>query len=253
MGSSRFPGKVMKMVNKRPLISYMIERVKRSKTLDKVIIATTKNIQDDIIVEWCKINSVDYFRGSEEDVLERYYFAAKINNLKLIIRLTADCPLIDPVIIDKLVKVYKKLSSNSIDFVSNSVPPESTFPDGMDVEVFNFDLLEKAYNEANLPSEREHVTFFMWKSGLFKTHRVDSEVDYSKYRFTIDYEVDYKVVESIIEGLYSKQKIFIMEDIIDYFNDNSSIQSLQDNIIKYEGWQASLEKDDELLKKRKRI
>jgi spore coat polysaccharide biosynthesis protein SpsF len=243
MGSKRLPGKVMKLVNGRPLLSYMIERVKKTKSIDHIIIATTNFKQDDVIIEWCKENNINYYRGSAQDVLSRYFFTAKKYNIKTIVRLTADCPLIDPVIIDKVVYKYIKLSGKNIDFVSNSIPPDFTYPDGMEVEVFNFDILREAYKKSNLPSEREHVTFYFWKTGLFSTFNFKNDIDYSKYRLTVDYEADFIVIKSIIENLYRKDKMFFMKDMIHYLNDNISVNKLQKNIVRNSGWEESLGKD----------
>tara|TARA_Y100001970_G_scaffold285313_1_gene404669 strand:+ start:1078 stop:1851 length:774 start_codon:yes stop_codon:yes gene_type:complete len=243
MGSKRFPGKVMKNIDNRPLISYMIERVKKSKLINQIIIATTVLRQDDVIIDWCKENKINYYRGSVSDVLSRYFNTSKEYNIKTIVRLTADCPLIDPLIIDKVVSKYFELSKKRIDFVSNSIPPDLTYPDGMDVEVFNFNILQKAYKKSFLPSEREHVTFYFWKTGLFSTFNLKNKNNYSGYRFTVDYKVDFIVIKSIIKELYNKDKIFLMEDMIDYFNSEPSINKLQKHIVRNSGWENSLKKD----------
>ena len=159
LGSTRLPGKVLKPILSRPMLSYMLERVKAAKRIDALMIATTENKSDQPIVEFCRSEKIKCFRGSENDVLDRYYQAARSVQAEIIVRLTADCPLIDPAVVDEIVEAFLTKYPN-IDFASNVKP--ATFPDGMDIEVFSFAALEWAWKETKNPLEREHVTpYFM--------------------------------------------------------------------------------------------
>lgn len=245
MGSTRLPKKILLKVNGRSLLSCMIERVKRARKIDKIVIATTTSLFDNEIEIFCKDGNVECYRGSEEDVLDRYYNCAKLFGARVIVRLTSDCPLIDPAIIDEVVNCYLK-NSFKYDFVANTVPPPSTYPDGMDVEVFSFNLLEKAWKNAKKPSEREHVTFYFWKNpGLFKIYRHDLKIDLSKYRLTVDYEEDYLLIEKIIEHFHDEKLLFTMEHIVAFLEDNPDIVKINQRIERNVGWQKSLRKDEE--------
>lgn len=245
MGSTRLHGKVMMPINGRPLIDYMVERLKHSEILDQIVIATTDAHMDKPIVDWCEQSTVAFFQGDEDDVLSRYYQCAKQFDASIVIRMTSDCPLIDPKIIDEVVKSY--LERDGVEFSSNTVPLPCLFPDGMDVEVFSADLLEKAHNEAQLPSEREHVTFFMWKTGKFKTFRLDPPEDFSQYRFTVDYPQDFEVIKAVLEQLYVKNQTFSLNDLIKFMNENPHLMELQKGIVRNAGWQRAFLKDKRFL------
>lgn len=244
MGSTRFPGKVLKMVRGRPLLSYQLERIRKSSMVEQVVVATTVSPQDEEIEKFCKEEKLNYIRGSQEDVLARFYQAAKEFKAKIIVRLTADCPLIDPGLIDEAVDFYKN-NTDLYDYAANTVPPPSTFPDGMDVEVFSFSVLERAFLEARLPSEREHVTFYLWKTGKFRTYQIKRSPDYSQYRFTVDYPQDFEVVSEILEQLYPKNNFFTMEDAVGFVNARRHLLEKQKGIERNSGWEKSLEKDRE--------
>ena len=241
MGTTRLPGKVMFPVNGRPLIDYMIERLKHSESLEQMVIATTDSLMDEQIVDWCEQSTVACFQGDENDVLSRYYHCAKQFNATTIVRMTSDCPVIDPSIVDEVVLKFKELSE--IDFLSNTVPLPCLYPDGMDVEVFSMALLERAHNEAQLPSEREHVTFFMWKTGKFKTFRLDPQEDISEYRFTVDYPQDFIVIKAVLEQLYVKNKTFSLNDLIKFMDENPHLTELQKGIIRNAGWERAFLND----------
>ena len=159
MGSTRFPGKVMTDLAGRPLLDHVVKRAQQAHMLTLVRVATSDCPADDIIAQFCKEEEIPYFRGSEEDVLDRFYHAAEHFSADVIVRLTADCPLLDPEIIDRVVKFFQ---SGEYDYVSNT-RIEPTYPDGLDTEVFRYSALERAWREACLRSEREHVTPYIWK------------------------------------------------------------------------------------------
>lgn len=245
LGSTRLPKKILMKVNGRPLLSCMIERVKRAGKVDRIVIAATASHLDSQVETFCKDENVECFRGNEEDVLDRYYNCAQQIGAKVIVRLTSDCPLIDPAVIDEVVNCYLE-NSFKYDFVANTVPPPGTYPDGMDVEVFSFDLMEKAWKNAKKPSEREHVTFYFWKNpDLFKVYRYDLKTDLSKYRLTIDYEEDYLLIKKIIEHFHDDKLLFTMEDIIAFLKSNPDIAEINQHIERNVGWQKSFRKDEE--------
>lgn len=212
MASTRLPGKILKTVLGKPLLEYQIERLKRVKLKDEIVIATTTKDTEEPIIELCERLNVPYFRGSEEDVLSRYYWAAQQNHADLVIRITSDCPIIDPAIIDKVIEYYL-IHSNQFDYVSNTL--ERTFPRGMDTEVFSFKALSEAYNEAKDESEREHVTPFIYRNTYrYRLANVSYFEDQSKHRWTVDTMEDFQLIKRIIEHLYPINPSFTLEDTL---------------------------------------
>ena len=242
MGSSRLPDKVMKKVLEKPLIDYLLERVSVVEKVDKIILATTTKPEDDSLAKHVTLLGYDVFRGSEDDVLSRYYhafyeFKDELEKSNAIVRITGDCPLIDSYLIDEVIKVYQE---KSMDYVALS--PD--FSEGLDVEIFSEKLLTKAFNEAKLPSEREHVAlFFHNNKALFNMCRVENSSDDSSYRITVDEEQDFVVVKCIIEYFSKNDLAMNTQNIKDYLDSNPSIYNLNANIIRNEGLQISLEKE----------
>lgn len=212
MGSTRLPGKVLREVNGRSLLEYQIERIQQAKKIDQIIIATTIKDNDQPIVELCQKKKIDYYRGSEEDVLSRYYESALYNKVDVIVRLTSDCPIIDPVVVDQIVEEFLRTQPN-VDYVSNTI--ERTYPRGLDTEVFSFEALEKAFKEATLQRDREHVTSYVYTHPQFFSLRgMKSNQDYSSHRWTVDTEEDFELIRLIISELYHPDKMFLIEDVI---------------------------------------
>lgn len=213
MGATRLPGKPLKTVFGRPLLSYQIERLRRVQLADEIIIATTTESQDDQIVQFCKDENIAYFRGSPLDVLNRYLQAAKSAKADVIVRVTGDCPLIDPEVTDNVIQFYMD-HQPKYDYVSNSL--ERTYPRGLDTEIFSMALLEEAAAKAKLPSEREHVTvYFYTHPERFSLKNVGNPVDLSKYRWTVDTTEDFELVEKILGELHPVNPDFRMNDILD--------------------------------------
>jgi spore coat polysaccharide biosynthesis protein SpsF (cytidylyltransferase family) len=241
MTSTRLPGKVLMEVMGRPLLSYQIERLRFCGRIRDIIIATTTNKEDDLIAELSHKEGLKLYRGSEDDVLDRYYQAAKEYEAGYIMRLTADCPLIDPAHLDKMIKTF---------FLENAdyIFPSPTHAEGTDAEVFTFDTLGKAYNHSKLRSEREHVTqYFHNNTEMFRIVRLENKSDDSKYRFTVDEKEDFQVVKSIIEELYNtKNSPFGVEEIKDFLDNHPEIFRLNSRIIRNEGLIKSLEEDFEV-------
>ena len=200
MGSSRLPKKSLMDIDGKTALEFMIDRVRKSDLIDDIVIATTINQEDDVITDLCINNQINCYRGSENDVLDRYYQSAKKYEATIVVRLTSDCPLIDPDLIDETINLYIK---KKVDYASNAVPPEKKkYPDGSDVEVFSFDALEKSWIETTDLKDREHVTFYMWdKRDNFNTIMLDNEHDWGKYRITVDYIEDLELVREIVKKL----------------------------------------------------
>lgn len=229
------PDKVLKEINGVPLLEYQVNRVRQSKLIDSVIVATSDNRLDDAIVEFCEQTKINCFRGSENNVLERYYECAKQYNADIVVRLTGDCPFSDPSVIDATVGLLEK---SNADFSANTVPPEkSCFPDGSDVEVFSMCALERAHAECLDPHDREHVTFYFWKyDNGFKTVQLGNEIDYSKYRLTVDYPEDLEVVSFIMGELEQENMPGSLDEIIEILKSNPSIMELNAHHYFGEGW-----------------
>lgn len=241
MSSARLPGKVLLPINGRPMLSYMIERVKQARRIDKVVLATSSDRSDDGIAEFCREERVLCYRGNLDDVLDRYYQAAKLSEGDVIVRLTGDCPLIDPQMIDAVVGFFV---NGQYDYVGNSTPPNATVPDGMDVEVFSFAKLEQAWQEAQKPSDREHVTFYFWKNPqLFKVGRYDLPENLARYRLTVDYPEDFALVRRIFTELYPRNAGFGLPDIVQFLAGNPSLQQMNNAIKPNQGWQSAFDKD----------
>lgn len=240
MGSTRLPGKVMKPLCGKPILWHIITRISYSKQIEKIIIATTDKEEDKVIVKLAEEMGVAFYRGSSDDVLDRYYQAARKFNVDPVVRITADCPLIDPEIMDNIIDYYLK---GDYDYVSNGLKP--TLPDGLDTEVFSFKSLEKAWAEAKKPSEREHVTSYIYNHPeLLKIHNYENDVDLSGMRWVVDEEADYQFISEVYKNLYKDGKIFYVKDIIRLLEEMPELLKLNKGISRNEGYQISLLKDN---------
>jgi glutamate-1-semialdehyde 2,1-aminomutase len=196
MGSSRFPGKVLKPLGNKSLIQFLIERLAQSRTIDKIMLVTSDSQRDDILASHVESLGYEVFRGSESDVLDRYYQAAASCPSEIVIRITADCPLIDPDLIDQVVT---KLQKEQADYATNTLPP--TYPDGLDVEAFTFQALKQTWVSATTNAEREHVTPYMRNSGHFRIASIQNDSDQSEHRWTVDQMEDYEVIRNVLSAL----------------------------------------------------
>lgn len=240
VGSTRLPKKVLKPILGKPAIEREIERVKKIKLAQKIILAIPKGKNDNVLEKIGKKSKVLVFRGSLDDVLDRYYQAAKVFELNTIVRLTGDCPLIDWQIADEVISFYLQ---NKFDYVSNVRPP--TFPDGMDVEVFSFKALEKSWQLAQLKSEREHITSFIANHPkMFKIgNLVRNGNDLSFLRLTLDEPKDLILIRKVYIALYKKKKDFGLEDILKVFMENPNFVKINQAIKRNEGFLKSLRED----------
>jgi len=240
-GSSRLPAKILKEVNGKTLLEIHLERILKSKLISKLKVATTIEDGADIIVGIASKLKVESYKGSIDDVLQRFYETAKPESPDYVVRLTSDCPLIDPAVIDKVIKVCIETES---DYASNTLSP--TYPDGVDVEVFRFSALEKAYNEVALKSDKEHVTPYIWRNStfkggkLFKSVNVENSVDYSRSRITVDTIEDFLLVKALIENL-GTEKSFI--EYVGYLENHKKIKVLNNQHARNEGYDKSLLND----------
>lgn len=232
MGSTRLPGKVMKEICGRPMLLLMLERLSHTKLLDEIVVATTTNKNDDIIYELVKKNGYSAFRGNELDCLDRHYQAGKHFGANFVAKITPDCPLIDPVITDKVVDFFLK-NVDKYDYVSNAHP--ATFPDGLDVEIFHLSALEKAWKESgNNPSHREHTTTFIWSQpSKFRIGNIvmpDGRNLFMQERWTVDYEEDFEFVKAIYENLYDEGRIFLMDEILEFLEKRRDIWNINHHL-----------------------
>jgi|APSaa5957512535_1039671.scaffolds.fasta_scaffold04183_5 spore coat polysaccharide biosynthesis protein SpsF len=223
MGSTRFPGKILKTINNQPMLIFQYKRLQRSKLSSLVCVATTNEKSDDIINELCLENNIPVFRGSETDVLKRYHDAANYFNADVVVRINSDCPLIDPSEVDKVINEW--INSNPrVDYASNIL--EETFPLGMHTEVFSIQALEKAHAEARLSDEREHVTPYIYRNpSIFNLQSIVNNENLSHYRWTVDYPEDLDFVREVANNLIPKENFGMME-VVELINAKPNLKKI---------------------------
>ena len=243
MGSTRLPGKVlMKLDKKHTVLDYLINQLKHSKLLGKIIIATTNLEEDNAIVNFAKKNEIEYFRGESDDVLDRFYQCAKNFSSDNILRITSDNPLVDPTVIDDLIINYQK---SSCDYASTNLA--RTYPFGIDAEIFSFNTLEKTWKNAILPSEREHVSSYMKKnSKIFKQFNLRNKIKVPLVRLTIDREVDLELFRIVISKITDRP--ILMNNILELYNNEPKLFEINSRMDPLEGYNKSLKYDKEFLK-----
>ena len=239
MNSTRLPGKVMRLIRGKPMLALLIERLKKINLPNKIIIATTQSKNDDIIVKTSLDCGVDVFRGDENDVLSRYYLSAKKNNFNVIVRVNADCPFADPVLINDMVLEF--LHQDNIDYLSNTI--KRTFPVGFDVEVFSYSALGKAFHCADKEYQREHVTPYIRKNKTFLKFNYSHKPDLSNIRLTLDTYKDYKMITAIYESLYHEGGVISLKDILELLDSRSDILAINAQFKRNEGYEKSLSQD----------
>ena len=232
MSSTRLPGKVLADLVGQPMLARVIERVRRATTIDEVVVATSTGSSDDAVAEFCAQRGIGCFRGSEQDVLDRFYQAATQFGAGIVVRITGDCPLIDPAVIDRVVTA---LRSAECDYATNTL--RYTFPDGLDVEAFTFAALERAWREASKPAEREHVTPYLRVAPRFRTSNVEHSVDLSpkKLRWTVDEPRDLDFARAIYAE-FSAQPDFGLQDVLDLLQRRPELAQLQGDALMNEGY-----------------
>lgn len=237
VSSSRLPGKVLKPILGKPMLEWQIERLKKTKSVQKICLATSVQVEDSPLEPIAKNQGIEFFRGSLEDVLDRFYQAAKSLDCEYIVRITGDCPLLDPQIADQVINFGVK---GAYDYASNTLRP--SFPDGLDIEVMSFAALEKAWQHSKLGSEREHVTPFFYKHPeLFKLGSFVGEKDYSLLRWTVDDDADFKFVSAVYETF--QNKTFSMNDVLELLEQKPELSAINAGKMRNEGYAKSLKKD----------
>lgn len=212
MTSTRLPGKILKPVLGKTLLEYQLERLAQVSNADGIVVATTTNETDQPIVDLCNALAVPVSRGSEADVLSRYYEAAMAHQADIVVRVTSDCPLIDSAVVSEIIGFYQA-HADEYDYVSNTLV--RTYPRGLDTEVFPFKLLEQAHREAIQPDEREHVTPFIYRNPhRYRLHQVKQSVDHSAERWTVDTSEDFELIRRILEALYPQNPTFGQTDVL---------------------------------------
>lgn len=240
-GSSRLPKKVLLKVQGKSLLQIHIDRIKKAEQIEDIYVATTEKDCDDAIVKVAKQLGIKYYRGSEDDVLDRFYNTIKGVKPDWIVRLTSDCPLIDPKLLDEVILAAKE---KSVDYYSNVM--EERYPDGQDIEVFKFKALERAWKEATLKSDREHVTPYIrnnssYKNGtLFSSGSHHLEENFNHIRLTVDEQADFEVIKKMVDvlGLDKDWKTYA-----NYYLENRNLHSLNSDIIRNEGYKKSISRD----------
>jgi spore coat polysaccharide biosynthesis protein SpsF len=223
MGSSRLPGKVLLDLAGRPALLRLVDRLRRCKTLETIVVATSVEEKDDAVAALCTAHALPVFRGSEKDVLDRYYRAALVHGLSVVVRITADCPLVDPTLADEMIRFFLERRGD-FDLVTNRHP--LTYPDGLDVDVMAIEGLERAWREADTPHEREHVIPFFWERGL-RVHNFECpERLFSRYRWTLDYPEDYALLRSVYEALQEGDEVFTTAQVLALMAEHPEIREL---------------------------
>ncbi len=239
MTSTRLPGKVLKPILGRPMLWRQLERVLRVPSIDKLIVATSDRPEDKVVGDLCEAFDVDCFFGSLENVLDRFYQAARRYHPAHVVRLTGDCPLSDPELIEHIIQVHIR---EGYDYTSNTIEP--TYPDGLCAEVMRYFCLVEAWQEAKLPSEQEHVTpFIIKRPERFKFGSVKGQEDLSSLRWTVDEAEDFELVTRIYEALYPRNPRFTTQDILEFLDENPHLIQINSAFQRNEGYQKSLEKD----------
>jgi len=227
--STRMHDKIMYPLSGKPLLIRMFERVRSSKIKKEIVVATTTDIDDDKVVEICKENNINYFRGHPTDLLDRHYKAGLEFNADVVVKIPSDCPLICPNVIDEVLNFYLD-HRNEYDFVSNLHP--ATFPDGNDVEIMPINILETAWKEADKDYEREHTTpFIRERPDRFRTGNVEWETGLNfadTHRFTIDYKEDYEFIKKVYDELYNENNNFTLCDIMKLLDNKPEIRKINE-------------------------
>ena len=228
MGSTRLPGKVMKTILDKHVILWDIDRVLPSKLIDEIVVAIPFGKQDDVIADTIEEynNKILISRGSEDNVLDRYYNAAVQTNADVVVRITSDCPLIDPVVVDHVIEQFL---NNDCDYCSNSL--QRTYPRGLDTEVFSFDALSKAWNESKKNYEREHVTpYIIENPDKFKLLNVSNNIDLSHLRWTLDTKEDFEFIDAVYQRIYPEKQMFFMDDVLDLLDHEPGLIDINKHI-----------------------
>lgn len=231
MGSSRLPGKVMLDLCGKTVLQHVIERVRTCALIDSTVVATTEHARDDIIVSLSRQLGAGVFRGSEDDVLGRYFLAACQARADIVVRVTSDCPLIDPDLLTAMIGRFVKERNGGvlIDYMSNGM--KRTFPRGLDAEVFTFDALKTMALKASKKYEREHVTPYLYQHPhQFQLRDYLNDVDLSSHRWTLDTEEDWQLISRIYANLYRPEETFTTAQVLELLTEKPELSLLNAHI-----------------------
>jgi spore coat polysaccharide biosynthesis protein SpsF (cytidylyltransferase family) len=249
MGSTRLPGKTLADVGGEPMLARLVERARRIPGVKRVVVATTEKPADEAILRFAADHGLSAYAGSEEDVLDRFYQAACRFGVSAVVRVTPDCPLLDPAVSGLVVERFVAVRG-AVDYASNTQPP--TFPDGLDTEVFSFGALERAWREARLASEREHVTPYIVKhTELFQRLNVQHDQDLSALRWTVDTEADLKFVRAVYERLGAMAETAGMDDVLELLRRHPEIEAINRGTARNEGYVNSVRADRVAIERRR--
>lgn len=227
MGSNRLPGKVLMPILGKPMLWHIVRRVRAVPSIDEVVVAVPSDGANEVLRRFCAGNKIAVFAGSETDVLDRYYQAAQQFEADPVIRITADCPMVDPQLIEKLLQTYKSCGYDHIGVAAGAGAErlcKGRFPDGLDAECFAFSALARAWHDATDPRDREHVTRYIWNNKqIFRCGVLTADVAYPKLRLTVDHAEDFELVTKIYESLYSERGPFLLSDVMKFLEINPGL------------------------------
>jgi len=240
MGSTRLPGKVLRPILGQPMLWHIVQRVRLTPGVEQVVVATSDSESDEPIRCLCQERGIALFAGSEHDVLDRFYRAALHYGADPVLRVTGDCPFADPQVIGQVLELYY---TGNFDLVGVAAGAGAIFleggrfPDGLDAECFGFEVLERVWREATDPSDREHVTPYIWRvPGRFRVGHLKAERDFSELRWTVDNEADFALVTQVYRALYRPERPFLMADILAYLADHAELAALNQAFVGREGY-----------------
>ena len=240
MGSTRLPGKVLRLVLGQPMLGHIVHRVAAARGVDLVVVATSELPGDDPIRAYCAIAGIACFAGNERDVLDRFYQCATTHHADLIVRITADCPLADPTLIEAIIAYRAEGGYDHAGIATGAGAARldgGRYPDGLDAECFRMEVLAQAWREAVAPSDREHVTPFLWRQPeRFKLGQLKSPIDYSHLRWTVDNEVDFNLIVALYTALHRENRIFTMHEVLDHLAAHPELQEVNRTLIGHEGY-----------------
>ena len=240
MGSTRLPGKVLLPIMGKPMLWHIVHRMQTARRIEAIVVATSTNPADNKIADFAGQHGLLCFRGSEHDVLDRYYQAAKEFRADSVVRITGDCPLVDPELVSCLIEMYEQGSYDHVGIAAGAgaiFMDGGRFPDGLDAECFRFAALERAWREATEAGDREHVTPYLWRvAGRFRTGLLKAERDYSHLRWTVDTEADLCLVRQVYEALYTEGRIFLMADVLSFLDNHPDLGTANEGLIGKEGY-----------------
>lgn len=241
MGSTRLPGKVMKPLVGRPMLWHIVERLRVAPGVERVGVATSDHPHDEPIRAFCREQGIPVFAGDEQDVLDRFLRAAEAFDADPILRVTADCPFVDPELVGRVVALYRSGSYDHVGVATGAVAfrhDGPRFPDGLDVECFDRGALQRAHREATERSDREHVTPYLYRAdGRFRNAMVHAEVDHGHLRWTVDHPADFEVVSCVYDALWKPDRVFVMNDILAFFESHPQLRAINEQFVGKEGYQ----------------